>query len=144
LRRILKRRPSAPMIIAIVALVAALGGTAIAGGGFLTKKKFNKFQAQVVKGPITYVNTTTSVNTGASPTAQTLTATCPAGFVPVGGSAKTSTNSATSNFFLFQDYPSGTSWVAQVYVGGPPAESVTVTAICESGTTSGAPPAITG
>lgn len=35
------RRPSPAMVIAIVALIAALGGTAIAGG-FTTKKKVNK------------------------------------------------------------------------------------------------------
>lgn len=35
------RRPSPSMVVAIVALIAALGGTAIAGG-VLTKKKVNK------------------------------------------------------------------------------------------------------
>ena len=35
------RRPSPAMVIAIVALIAALGGTAIAGG-VLNKKKVNK------------------------------------------------------------------------------------------------------
>jgi len=35
------RRPSPAMVVAIVALIAALGGTAIAGG-VLTKKKVNK------------------------------------------------------------------------------------------------------
>jgi hypothetical protein len=35
------RRPSPAMVVAIVALIAALGGTAVAGG-VLTKKKVNK------------------------------------------------------------------------------------------------------
>jgi hypothetical protein len=44
MRKLIRRRPSPAMIIAIVALVAALAGTAVAGGGFLKKAKFTKFK----------------------------------------------------------------------------------------------------
>ena len=43
------RRPNAAMIVAIVALIAALAGTAVAGGGFLTKKSFNKLTKEQPK-----------------------------------------------------------------------------------------------
>jgi hypothetical protein len=135
------RRPSPAMIIAIVALVAALAGTAIAGGGFLPKSKFTKFkQNAAVKGPITYVNQTgTFVNTPAQ--ANSLTANCPSGFIPIGGSVKTSTPSSTSSFFLFQDYPTSTGWTGQFYVNSATvAEQITVTAICAKAKTSGTPP----
>jgi hypothetical protein len=136
------------MIIAIVALIAALSGTAVAAG-FLPKTKFVNFKKNVaVKGPITYVNQTQSVNTtSGSPSYVNITATCPSGFFPVGGGAKSSTSSQDSNFFAENSYPSATGWTALVSAGfGPPpgtAENVTVTAICAKGKTSGTPPSIT-
>src|SRR4051794_31233273 len=150
MKRILKRRPSAAIIVAIVALIAALAGTAVAGGGFLPKSKFTKFkQNAAVKGPITYVNQTQNVNTvsATSTTGVNITANCPSGFFPVGGGAKTNTSSDTSNFFVLNSYPSGTGWTALVFAGtgAPPgtAESVTVTAVCEKAKVSGTPPSIT-
>lgn len=147
MRKLIRRRPSPAMIIAIVALVAALGGTAIAGGGFLPKTKFTKFKQQAVKGPITYVNQTQSVNTTTSTTGVNITATCPGGFHPVGGGAKSSTSSETSSFFIENSYPSASGWTALVFAGtgAPPGtpEQITVTAICERGNVSGTPPAIT-
>jgi hypothetical protein len=149
MKQVLRRRPSAAIIVAIVALVAALAGTAVAGGGFLPKSKFTKFkQNAAVKGPITYVNQTQNVNTVTSPNGVDVTANCPSGFFPVGGGAKTNTSSQTSNFFVENSYPSATGWTALVFAGTtPPAggtpESVTVTAICEKAKVSGTPPPIT-
>jgi hypothetical protein len=146
MKKLMRRRPKAAMIVAIIALVAALGGTAVAGGGFLPKSKFTKFkQNSAVKGPITYVNQTQNV--GSSSTGTNITANCPGGFFPVGGGAKTNASSTTSSFFILNSYPSTTGWTANVFGGstGPPAtsESVTVTAICEKAKTSGTPPPIT-
>ena len=149
MKKVIQRRPKAAMIVAIIALVAALGGTAVAGGGFLPKSKFTKFkQNAAVKGPITYVNQTQNVNNNITGTTGTnITANCPSGFFPVGGGAKTSTSSETSNFFVLNSYPSTSGWTALVFAGFGPApgtpESVTVTAICEKAKTSGTPPAIT-
>jgi hypothetical protein len=148
MRKKLLRRPSPAMIIAIVALVAALGGTAIAGGPFLPKTKFVNFKKNAaVKGPITYVNQTQSVNTTSSMSGQNVTAACPSGFFPVGGGAKSNNNSDNSGFSAQNSYPSATGWTALVRAGtgAPPgtAENVTVTAICERGKTSGTPPSIT-
>jgi hypothetical protein len=145
MKRFIRTRPRPGTIIAIVALIVALAGTAVAAGPFLPKSKFSNFKKNVaVKGPITYVNQTQSVDTsGGGGSAQTITAQCPSGFFPVGGSAKSTTPSQSSNFFLFQDYPSANGWTAQVYVNGPPSETVIVNAICEKAKTSGTPPSIT-
>jgi hypothetical protein len=142
MRNKLLRRPSPAMIVAIVALVAALSGTAVAAG-FLPKTKFTNFKKNVaVKGPITYVNQTQTVNKPFAGAGENVTATCPSGFFPVGGGAKTNANSSNSNYFVLNSYPSATGWTALVYSGANP-ESVTVTAICERAKTSGTPPAIT-
>jgi hypothetical protein len=150
MRKKLLRRPSPAMIIAIVALIAALSGTAVAAG-FLPKTKFVNFKKNVaVKGPITYVNQTQNVNNNNSPppvTGVNITAACPTGMFPVGGGAKTSSSSQQSTFSAEDSYPSsGNGWTARVFAGEQPsgnAESVTVTAICERGKTSGTPPSIT-
>ena len=148
MKKLMRRRPKAAMIVAIIALVAALGGTAVAGGGFLPKSKFTKFkQNSAVKGPITYVNQTQNVGPSSTGTGTNITANCPSGFFPVGGGAKTNASSTTSSFFILNSYPSTTGWTANVFAGstGPPVttESVTVTAICEKAKTSGTPPPIT-
>jgi hypothetical protein len=149
MKKLIRRRPKAAMIVAIIALVAALGGTAVAGGGkFLPKSKFSNFkQNTAVKGPITYVNQTQNVGPSTTGTGTNITANCPSGFFPVGGGAKTNENSTTSLFFILNSYPSATGWTANVTAGntGPPVttESVTVTAICEKAKTSGTPPPIT-
>jgi hypothetical protein len=141
MKRFIRRRPRAGTIIAIVALIVALAGTAVAAGPFLPKSKFSNFKKNTaVKGPITYVNQTgTFVNTPSK--ADSETANCPSGFIPIGGSVKTSTPSDTSSFFLFQDYPTATGWTGQFYVNSSTtSEQITVTAICARAKTSGTPP----
>jgi hypothetical protein len=136
-------RPGAAIIIAVIALVFALGGGAIAAKklslGALSGNAKNK---TVGVGKLTYVNTTATFNT---PSLQinndTLTAQCPSGLRAIGGSAKTSRPSGQSNFALLQDYPTSTGWTATFFVNGPPSEEVTVTAICaNSRAVTGAPP----
>jgi hypothetical protein len=94
MKRFKLRRPSAPMIVAIVALVAALGGTAIAGGGFLPKTKFRTFKQNIntklnakLGGPINYVVQSQAVS-GTTTTPTTITANCPTGQHPTGGGVK--------------------------------------------------------
>jgi hypothetical protein len=140
------RRPSPAMIIAVIALVAALSGTAYAaklGLGALSGKAKDK---TIGVGKLTYVNTTQSVAFVPGPAADAIiTATCPGSLKPIGGSAKTSTPSSTSNFFLFQQHPTGNGWTAYVYNSSATAEQITVTAICAaSRQVTGAPPASTG
>lgn len=150
MKRFIKRRPKASMIVAIIALVAAMAGSAVAGGNFLPKSKFKAFKSKVVKGPITYANTTQAVNTTTLPAnsnGTTITAACPTGLHAVGGGVKSATNSGQSGLFVQQSYPSASGWTATVFAGFGPApgtaEQITVTAVCEGGSSSGTPPSIT-
>jgi hypothetical protein len=134
------------IIIAVMALVFALAGGAVAAKklslGALSNGAKNK---TVGVGKLTYVNTTGTFNTLQIQIDQdSLTAQCPSGQKAIGGSAKTSTRSGASNFSLFQEYPTATGWRATFVVDGPPAEQITVTAICaKSRAVTGAPPAET-
>jgi hypothetical protein len=140
------------MIVAMVALIAALGGTAIAGGP-LTKKQFKN---KAVQGPVTYVTTSASVNTAAIPgpgpvAGVNITAACPTGFLPTGGGVKSGNISSQSGLFVQYSYPSAPrGWTANVFAGNavgpgtPTAEIISVTAVCvKSKRVSGALPAIT-
>jgi hypothetical protein len=125
--KLVRRRPSAAMVIAIVALVAALAGTAVAGGGFLTKKKFNK---AAVKGPIQYVSATATIPNAPPDPLPEVTATCPAGTHVVGGGAQVSRTDGGG--FIDDSHPSGsTAWKARFdnNASGSP-YTATVTAIC--------------
>jgi hypothetical protein len=127
MRRIVKRLPTPAMIVAVVAVVLAVGGTAIAGG---TKKQFKN---KALQGPLTYVTVTTNVNTtGGGGTAFQVSANCPSGFKPTGGAVRTTNPSTTTNFFAFQQYPTATGWAANVYAGlnATTPEPVLITAIC--------------
>ena len=117
------------MIVAVVALIVAVGGSAVAGG-VLTTKKFNK---KGVQGPIAYATTTTGPVTGA---AVALSASCPAGYRVVGGGIKSS-NPATSQ--VDDSYPTSTGWAGHVIGNG---NSYTTTAVCaKSQSIIGLPPA---
>jgi hypothetical protein len=128
MKNVLRRRPSAAMVVAIVALVAALAGTAVAGGGFLTKKKFKN---QAVRGPLTYV--TASVvdeSDGFTSTSfKTVTATCPSGTRVVGGGIK---GQFPEDDFIFDSYPTATGWTGRVFAahGAGTTSTFTATAIC--------------
>jgi hypothetical protein len=139
-------RPRPAGIVAVVALILALAGTADAGSklglGALANGAKNK---TVGVGKLTYVNATGTYNT---PSLQinhdTLSAQCPSGLRAIGGSAKSSKSSGQSNFALLQDYPTSTGWTASFRVDGPPFEEITVTAICAaSRVVTGAPPSQT-
>lgn len=129
-RRILNRRPGPATIIAIIALIVALTGTAIAGGGFITKKKFNnRLNASILttlRGPLTYSTVTTSIGpTGAAGTG--VAAQCPPGTQPTGGGIKVSN---TTDEFIIDTYVTSTGWAGRVFNGGATTHSATTTAIC--------------
>jgi hypothetical protein len=137
MKRILTRRPSPAVIIAIVALVVALTGTAVAGGGFLTKKKFKKTAVQ----RLTYVNNTVTVTSsdGSGTDAKLVSATCPSGQHPVGGGVKLS---PTSDDLWWDDgYLTATGYASKVFNYITPASNATgvVTVACVTGKASGAP-----
>jgi hypothetical protein len=141
MKRFKIRRPSAPMIFAIVALVIALGGTAVAGGGFLTKKKFNKFKATAITAPVSYVVADKSIPANTYTSAAT--ATCPAGTKVVGGGIKIPNPAGgTGGSFLDDSYPTQTGWAGHVANGTAAAVTSTTIAICAIvPSTAGSPPA---
>jgi hypothetical protein len=145
MKRILSRRPSPAMIIAIVALIAALAGTAVAGGGFLTKKKFKK---SAVRGPVQYITTNASVpNATGNDSYQAVSATCPAGTKVVGGGIKIPDfPPGDGDVYADDSYPTATGWAGHVSnfdndSPTPFGTTATTTAICVTVKSSvGAPP----
>jgi hypothetical protein len=139
MKKILSRRPSPAVIIAIVALIAALTGTAVAGGGFLTKKKFKN---QAVRGPVQYVTNSVSVPNGAPGDYVTATATCPPGTKVVGGGIKLPDPNLNGAAYVDDAYVTTTGYTAHVTNNATSATTATVTANCVTVKSStGTPPA---
>lgn len=125
MKKLLRRRPSGAMVVAIIALVAALGGTAVAGGVLTTKK----FKNQAVRGPLTYATSTVNVpstNTPNNP-GVTVSSSCPGGTHVVGGGIKLSDE---PDMYVNDSYPTSGGWAATVYNGNAGATPASVTAIC--------------
>jgi hypothetical protein len=130
------RRPSPALIIAVVALVAALSGTAVAAKklslGALSDGAKNK---TVGVGKLTYVTNTVNPPAGQD---TTVTANCPAGQHVLGGGIKVAD---TLNDFIDDTYPTVSGWAAVVDIGTAGNHVATITAICGvSRVVTGAPP----
>ncbi len=139
MKRILSRRPSPAVIIAILALVAALTGTAVAGGGFLTTKKFKK---QAVRGPVQYLTTNTSVPGGQTNSYVAVSAACPAGTKPIGGGIKVPDPDNSGAAYVADAYVTATGYAGHVTNNTPTTTTATVTANCVTVKSStGSPPA---
>jgi outer membrane usher protein FimD/PapC len=142
-----RRRPSAAMIVAVIALVVALGGTAVAakklGLGSLSNGAKNK---TIGVGKLTYVSTQQTYQSNTQPNdGYVLTATCPSGTHPLGGGVKLVSPSYTdSNYFLAQEYLSTNGYTAKFFAGtNTTPNTVQVTVSCAvSRAVSGAPPAV--
>jgi hypothetical protein len=135
------RRPSAAMIVAVVALIAAIGGTALAGSPFVTKTKFKKFKqhtnsslAQTVKGPLNYV-TANFTNPGGATT--DVAAVCPSGTAPTGGGIKVEND---NDQFVNDSHPTTAGWAGTVISTAATSHSVQVTAVCATASTAGTRP----
>lgn len=132
-RRILARRPSPAMLVAIVALVAAMAGTAIAGGGFMAKKKSKSTALQ----RLTYVNSTESVAPTTTTEPKTVSASCPTGYHPVGGGVKLSpTNRST---WWSDGYLTATGFTSRVQNETLSSVTALVTVACVTGKAKGTP-----
>jgi hypothetical protein len=119
----LLRRPSAAMIVAVIALVAALAGSAYAGGVLTTKK----FKNQAVRGPLTYATSTVGVpNTGFGSPGATVSSSCPAGTHVVGGGIKLADK---DNEFVNDSYPTVAGWAGTVNANAN-GLTANITAIC--------------
>jgi hypothetical protein len=135
MRRLIRRRPTAAMVVAVIALVAALAGTAVAAGtlklGALTTGAQNK---TVGVGKLTYVTgpTVSGLPGGVDLEA---TATCPSGLRPIGGGVAR----VTSNPVVRSSHPTPTGWKALVNLGATDSAQAVV-ACATSRVVTGVPP----
>lgn len=126
MKKVIRRRPSAAMIVAVIALAVALSGTAVAAGklslGALANGAKNK---TVGVGKLTYVSGTATGVTADS--AKTVTATCPSGTHVIGGGIKVQDPNTD---FIEDSYPTATGWEARVFPGTDTPHTFIATAIC--------------
>lgn len=124
MKRSRKWIPSPAMVIAVLALIVALGGTAVAAK-VLTAKKFRN---QAVRGPVQYVGTTTIVPpTAGLPNGFNVSAACPAGTAVFGGGIKLGNDQFQ---FVNDSHPTVSGWAGTVYNTGNINHSANTTAIC--------------
>lgn len=136
MRKVLRRRPSPAMIVAIVALVAAMAGSAVAGSKFLPSKKFKKFKSTAVTR-LTYVNTTQTVPVGSGSDFTTVSANCPSGFHPVGGGVKLTPSN--QNFWWDDGYLTPTGYASKIANNSAESRTALVTVVCVAANATGAP-----
>ena len=147
MRKVLKRRPSAAMIVALIALIVALGGTAVAAKKLgLNALSTGAKKKTVGVGKLTYVTAQQTYSADQPPgfNGYFLTANCPPGTHALGGGTKLASPAyANSSFFLVEDYPSSGGFTSHFYAGAPSqADTVEVTAACGVSTAvAGSPPA---
>jgi hypothetical protein len=138
------RRPSPAVIIAIIALVFAFTGGAVAAKKLSLGKLSNGAKNKTVGvGKLTYVQSTANIaqappgDLGINPTA--LSAACPPGLRVIGGGIKVSN---PNQAVVTQSYPTASGWAGTAQNFGDVAHTATTTAICApSRVVTGAPPA---
>ena len=136
MKRLISKRPRPATIIAIVALIVALAGTAVAAGPFLPKSKFVNFKGNALKG-LTYVTNTQNVPIGTSNTDSTsVSANCPSGLVPVGGGVKLSTSH--ESLWWEDGYLTTTGFKSKVFNQTTSPATAVVTVSCVRTKTTGA------
>jgi hypothetical protein len=139
--KVLRRRPSAAMVVALLALVLALTGGAFAATkiklGRLTDGAKNK---TVGVGKLTYVTTTTPIPPGIPDEVLVrVSATCPAGLKPIGGGIKRGAN--VLQFSIADSYPTATGWAGTVENESTNSQSATTIVACAaSRVVTGTPP----
>jgi hypothetical protein len=146
MKRVLVGRPSGAMIAAVLALIVALGGSAVAA----KKLGLNSLSPSAKKktvgvGKLTYVTAEQTYTADQPPgfNGYFLTATCPPGTHVLGGGTKlASPVYAASSFAVVEDYPSAAGFTSHFYAGAASqADTVQVTAACGiSKAVSGSPP----
>jgi hypothetical protein len=149
MKKLLRRRPSAAMIVGVIALVMAMTGGAIAAKqiklGALTDGAKNK---TVGVGKLTYVTTTKTIPGGGSPDGINIpvSASCPSGLKVIGGGIKVPEPGPPPNnddIFIHDSYPTTTGWAGRVanYASASNPATATTTAICApSRVVTGSPP----
>jgi hypothetical protein len=124
--RIIKRRPSAAMIVAIIAVVLATAGTSIAAvtlAGFAKGARIATFGA----GPLVYSSSNQFVPAN---TARNITVGCPPKLEAVGGGIRVSTGAQVIEGVV-DSYPTNSGWAGTVStIGSSESHTAVITAIC--------------
>jgi hypothetical protein len=124
------------MVIAVIALIAALGGGAYAatiGFGELSKKA--KVKTAGV-GPLSYISTTAAVGV-TGPAGQTVVASCPANTFPIGGGIRVSDD---VDMFVNDSHPITGGWAGTV-ISFTTGSAIVSVSCAKSRKVDGAPPA---
>jgi len=144
------RVPSPAMLVALIALTAGLGGTAVAaqklGLGALSNGAKNR---TVGVGKLTYVDTTKSLPGGSGAGVSfdvPVSATCPPGLHVIGGGIKVPDPApppGSGNIEIHDSHPTASGWAGRVgnFASAGQNTTATTTAICASSlVVTGAPP----
>jgi hypothetical protein len=120
-------RPTPSMVVAVIAMVLAIGGSAYAGATLSLKALSKGARAQTVGvGPLAYVTNNENIGpTGSSGT--TVTATCPPGLLPIGGGIRVY-NDATG--YVNDSHPIRQGWAGTVFNNGSVSFLVQTTVVC--------------
>ena len=134
------RMPSPAMLVAVIAVVLALGGTSFAATKLLGLGAFKEGvkDKTVGVGKLRYVTSTvTDDNTPPTPPV-VATATCPSGYEAIGGGIKASAPDVDT---VVDSYPTASGWTGHVSGGGATESTFTITAVCaRSRAITGTPP----
>ena len=124
--RIIKRRPSPAMIVAIIACVLAAAGTSWAAGLHLNifskGAKVNTFGV----GPLIYSSSNQFLPPG---TTRTLTVSCPHNTRAVGGGIRSSTGVQIIQNII-DSYPTNFGWAGHIDNFGGESHTAVITAVC--------------
>ena len=140
----IRKLPTPAMIVAVIALVFALAGTAVGAKKLLGLSAFKDGvkNKTVGVGKLQYVTTTTQVDNTATPAnPKVVVATCPGNYEPVGGGIK-GPDAATIDQVL-DSYMTSSGWTGHVTTDALPASPstfTTVVACVRSRAITGTPP----
>jgi hypothetical protein len=139
MRKLMRRRPSPAMLVAVIALVLALGGTAVAAKKLgLSALKDGAKNKTVGVGKLTYVTNTVQ----AQQPDQAVSVNCPSGLRVIGGGIKLNQPNVTGpdQSWVVDSYPTAVGWAGHVFFQDE-SQNATATAICaNSRVVTGAPP----
>jgi hypothetical protein len=137
MKRIFARRPRASMIVAVIALIAAMSGSAVAGSKFLSTKKFQKFRNNAVQR-LVYANNGAVVPPTGPTNFRTVSVACPPGFHPLGGGVRVAPNDA--RIWATDGFLTAGGYAAQIVNTTPATNgSAVVNVSCAAGNASGPP-----
>jgi hypothetical protein len=134
--RRMANKPSPAMIVAIIALVVALTGTAVAAKKLSLKAFKNGTKNKTVGvGKLTYVVTSTSVppSPPALEATEVTPAVCPSGTRVIGGGIRTTGPQHVERFaFVLRSHPTANGWGGAVLSAGssPITREAITTAMC--------------